>query len=105
MRKIGLSPYTFLNEAKEEIKYNVKTSLTNILFAKDQIGAHELISLDRVARKIEAVSDSESVLLEEEEYKLLKSAVEGFKNFHRWDKEFISRVLDAPEVPVEEKKV
>jgi hypothetical protein len=65
-----------------------------------QLSARDVIEHDRIARKIETGGDE--VLLEEAEYAKLKKAFETFTGFSRNDLELVTRVMDAPEVPIKE---
>jgi hypothetical protein len=96
MRKIDLSGYDVNGQ-----EYRVKDTLVQILFHPDlKLGARDLVIQDAIARKIEG--SNESVLLEETEYQKVKTAVETPRGYQRADMEFVSRVVDAPEVDVKE---
>jgi len=96
MRKIILTPYIF-NDAK----CDVKVAIVNLLFNPElKLSARDLILQDKLATKIE--ESESSVLLEESEYLKVKTAVEKFTGYGRADAQFVSRILDAEEVEVQE---
>jgi hypothetical protein len=96
MRKIDLKPYQW-----EKTDYKVVDVLTALLFNPDlKLAARDLIAQDALAKKIE--TSGESVILEEADYQKVKRAVETIKGWQRGDIEFVTRILDAPEIPVKE---
>jgi hypothetical protein len=105
MRKINLDPYEAELETTEGMKkapYDVRMSLSNLLFNPGlKLNSRDLLDNDRLSQKI-LTEKTSSALLEEAEYKRLKSAVESFNGFTKTDVELVRRVLDAPEVPVKE---
>ena len=104
MRKINLDPYEAEIETTEGPKkapYDVRMSLSNLLFNPGlKLNSRDLLDNDRLSQKI--LRAESAILLEESEYKRLKSAVEGFNGFTKTDVELVRRVLEAPEVPVKE---
>ena len=105
MRKIDLSNYGVeveTQEGKKSIPYNVKGSLVDSLYHPElRLGSRELFENDRVAQKIN--SSEGYVLLEEADYQKLKLAFDTIKGFRKEDVELVKRVLEAPEVEVQEK--
>jgi len=96
MRKIDLKPYQW-----EKTDYKVVDVLTALLFNPDlKLAARDLIAQDALAKKIE--TSGESVILEEADYQKVKRAVETIKGWQRGDIEFVTRILEAPEIPVKE---
>jgi hypothetical protein len=106
MRKINLDPYEAELETTEGLKkapYDVRMSLSNLLFNPGlKLNSRDLLDNDRLSQKILGRESGSSILLEETEYKRLRSAIEGFNGFTKTDVELVRRVLDAPEVPVKE---
>jgi len=96
MRKIDLKDYE--HDGKP---YPVTGTISMLLFNPDlKLAARDLIAQDALAKKIEGAGAS--VLLEEEEYQKVKRAIEIIKGWQRGDLEFVSRILDAPEIEVKE---
>jgi len=85
------------------VPYEVTSSLINLLFASPNLSALELLARDDVARKIRDCQ-LDSVSLEENEYVLLKTAVEVFKGYRQNDLELVKRVLFAQTVDPNQKK-
>lgn len=111
MRKLELSPYPVQMETPEggvsTVSYSVRDSLVNLLFSPDlRLSGVLLLKQDTLARKI-LDSPDPFILLEEEEYGRVRTAVESFPGpsarigFQRNDVELIRRVLDCPEVKVQ----
>lgn len=108
MRKIDLSDYSaHVRDEKGEwtdLPYEVKDSMVEILMARElQLSGRELLSRDDLARKIRNCANS-NVLLEEEEWNKIVTAVETVKGLGRTDVEFVRRVLEAEKIEVEAKK-
>ena len=90
-------------EADASVDYDVRGSIVEILFHPDlQLGAKALLDRDTLARKVNDWPDND-LLLEETDYKKVLAALEVLKGLTRQDVEFVSRVLNAPEVAVEVK--
>jgi len=108
MRKIDLTNYSVhvRNEKGEwvDIPYEVKDSLIEVMFSRDlQLSARELLDRDDIARKVRDCTDGQ-VILEEEEYNKILTAVNTVKGLGRPDVEFVRRILEAPKVEVKERK-
>lgn len=120
MRRLDLSNYTVevLNQNAGEkcedgslepdtlnIPYDVKRSLAEVLLSKQlELSARALLERDEIARKILHCTDG-FVLLEEEEYTKLVSAVNTIKGLGRPDVPLMRRILEETEqIEVEEKK-
>jgi len=109
MRRINLKDYTEVvrdEESGKDVKlpYPVKDSMVEVLLSRELgLLAREALDREDLARKIRDCPDG-SILLEEEEWKKLQTAVDTIKGWCRTDLEFLHRIIDAPEVPVEEKK-
>ncbi len=106
MRKINLESYkiqvkSFNSEKQvvEEVEqvYDVKTSCVDILLHPDlNLGGSELLISHKLAEKINECND-DKILLEENEYQRLKTAVEVLRGFSKKDVEFVDRILNAKE--------
>lgn len=85
-----------------DMPYEVKSSLIELLFSRElHLSGPELLERDDLARK---VRDCDGVLLlEEPEWQKLKSSVESTTGFGRPDVELVRRIMNAKDVPVEEK--
>lgn len=109
MRRLNLENYTEIVRGEESGKdvalpYPVKDSMVDVLLSRELgLSAREVLDREDLARKIRDCSDG-SILIEDEEWKKLQAAVETIKGWCRTDLEFLHRIMDAPEVPVEEKK-
>jgi len=113
MRKLSLKDYTVkmkvpdqMNPGQEinaEHLFHFKDSVLNIMFIRELgLDGAELVKQNAVAMKIEGCKDE--VLLEEEEYKRIKKAVDTFKGFNRTHVEFVTRINDAETVEVKADK-
>ena len=105
MRKIDLSDYTvntLTEQGEKPFPYSVKQSIEIALYHPDlKLNFRDLLENDRVAQKIKQANGS--VLLEETEYSRVKVAFENIQGFRREDVELVKRVIEAPEVEVQEK--
>ena len=101
--EVSSAPYGTISGdgAGELLTYNVRQSLTELLFSFKYRGP-ELLEADALARKIRDWTGGD-LLLEEEEYARLRRIVEELDVFGPQDVELVRRVLEAPEVEVEEK--
>ena len=113
MRKLNLKDYNVkvkvpdqmnLGEMIEaEVPYPFKDSILNLLFIPAlQLGGAELVKQNVLAMKLEQCKGDE-ILLEDEEYKRIKKAIDTFKGFGRKDVELITRINEAEVVEVEQK--
>jgi hypothetical protein len=83
------------------VTYKVRESAVNLLFNPElKLGGLELLKQDALARKI-LNSEGDAVLLEEEEYRKVRAAIESFRGFTRNDVEFVRRVLECRDVKVQ----
>ena len=105
MRKIDLSDYTvntLTEQGEKPFPYSVKQSIEIALYHPDlKLNFRDLLENDRVAQKIKQANGS--ILLEENEYIRVKHAFETIQGFRREDVELVKRVIEAPEVEVQEK--
>ena len=114
MRKLNLEDYTAYSKAPDQMipgklldiqfPYPVKDSILTIMFSRELgLTGPELVKQTALALKIEACKDKE-ILLEEEEWRRLTSAIAVVKGFNRQDYELVQRINNAEEVDVEETK-
>jgi len=115
MRKLNLKDYMVKVKSPDpenpgqviddEYPYYVKDSILNLLFIPElQLSSAELVRQNLLAMKIEQCKDGE-ILLEDEEWERAKKAVDTFRGFDRNAVELVTRILDAPIVEAEEKKL
>lgn len=113
MRKLNLENYTAKSKVPDnmnpgelldiEFPYPTKDSLLTIMFDRAlQLTGPELIRQTALALKIEACKGE--VILEEEEWKRLVTAINTVRGFNRNDFPLIERITNAEEVEVEPKK-
>jgi hypothetical protein len=109
MRELNIKTYNVkvkINDNGEvkdkELPYDVKGSLIEILFAKDnqQLPVREAMARDKICKRIEDC-ESDTILLEDAEWEKLKSSAEKLSFVGRNDVELVSRILDCPEVVVD----
>ena len=101
--KIDLTDYSTdqLNEKGEPMPVKVVTSLVNLLFHPGmKLGGMALLEQQKLADKL--LAKGEFVLLDAKDYQKLRQAMENFRGFTQMHVELVRRVLDAPEVEVEE---
>lgn len=109
-RKINLENYPiqgFDEKGKEkEVPYDVRGSLVTVLFNKDlNLSAVELLDRDDLARRIRDCKGKE-ILLEEADYQKIRQSLEVIRGgLGQTDVGFVRRVLECPQIEVEEKKV
>lgn len=102
MYKLNLKPYKVDNGKGGEADYDVKQSITTILFAPaQQLDGKSLIDTSKVSDKIENAKDE--VLLEDSEYNIVKEAFRKFKGLGKTEIELAKRVEEAEQVEVEAK--
>ena len=114
MRKLNLENYTAFTKAPDPMKpgelldiqfpYPTKDSLLTMMFDRGLgLNGAELIKQQALALKIEACKEGE-ILLEEEEWERLFTAINTVKGLGRNDHTLIKRITEAEEVEVETKK-
>jgi len=105
VRKIDLSNYTIDMPTEGGMKtypYSVKESIELAMYHPDlKLNFRDLLENDRVAQKIKSANGF--VLLEESEYSRIKMVFETIQGFRKEDVELVKRVIEAPEVEVQEK--
>lgn len=89
------------NGSQEELVYDVRHSLIEVLFTL-QLTPEDLLDADEIATKIRDCPDN-TLLLKEEEYGRLIQTIKPLKLFGPRDVEFVRRILKAPQVEVKEK--
>jgi hypothetical protein len=107
MRNLGIDNYMVevtTQEGTKQVPYDVKKSLIAVLFGPElRLRAQDLLERDKLARKIDECKE-DSILLEEAEYGMVKSAVDSVSGFSRDDVEFVKRVFEASQVEVQKKE-
>ena len=119
MRKIDLRPYvarlardhalqcpacgaTFPPRSVVPALYNVQDSLVELCFVPaEHCKGRELLTRHALAEKIAAATDD--VLVEDADWQRLVKAVDATAALGRNEVELVRRILDAPDVLVEEK--
>ena len=108
MRKLNLKDYEVTGKVRGgdgnpvdiTAPYHFKDSILNIMFIRDlQLNGAELVKQNVLAIKLEQCKEDD-ILLEEEEYKRIKKAVDTFKGFGRNDVELVTRINNAEVVEV-----
>ncbi len=107
MRRLNVTQYMVSalqsNGTYKEIPYKAKESLINLMFHPElKLGGVDLLKQNIIAEKI--LKAGIDVLLEEEEYKAIKRAIDSFHGFTKNEVELVQRVTDCPEIKVEEEK-
>jgi hypothetical protein len=114
MKKLDLRPYMVRIGFKEDgspivVPYNVKQSIEAIMLASGEhqtaqkLNMSELLRRAEVARKI-ADCPEDFILLEENEWKMVKQGFDAFKGFSINEVELCKRIENAETVEVTEKK-
>ena len=100
MRKILLDDYEYEGRA-----FNVRPSLAAVLFSEPRLAPREVIRRDELAVKIENCPEP-ILLLEEAEYLKLVTGLNAsdLAPLGRAVVPFVKRILDAPEIEVQEKE-
>ncbi len=94
LREISLKPYKN-KTAEGEREYNVKDNLISIIFNR-QLGlsGEEIYKRQGLSGKIENCKNSE-LILEENEYEIVKKTFQKLKGFGSGDRELIRRIFEA----------
>ena len=107
MKKIELSDYEFdvgTREVPMKKSYEVKESYVNLLLSPLlKLNGRELLLSQKLASKI-LESKEDYILLEGVDYDKLCKAVNAHEGFSKHDIELVRRVLEAPDVKVDEVK-
>ena len=108
MRKIDLTPFNvkaMRDEEFVEAPYMLRDSMAGALFVPGlNLGALGLLRNNKIAEKI-LFCESNTLLLEEDEYSALRAGFETATGFRQTDVEMVRRVMEAPVVEVIEKPV
>lgn len=107
MRKLDLKKYTIsVRDEKgvtQLIPYDFKESLIQLMFHPNlQLSGKALLETNIVAEKL--IKADKEVLLEEDEYNKIKSAIDNFKGFSKNEVRLVERIYNCPQVDVKEKK-
>lgn len=96
MRKIDLAPYTF-----KDVSIDMKPLLDQVINA----GTHTPTELFKRVKLAEKVAKAQDLLyLEESDWQTVKAAIDGIGSaFTPVHVEFLTRILEAPQVDVQEK--
>jgi len=107
MRKLDLKKYTI--SVRDEkgvtniIPYDFKESLIQLMFHPNlQLSGKELLKTNIVVERL--IKADKEILLEEDEYNKIKSAIDNFKGFSKNEVRLVERVYNCPIVDVKEKK-
>jgi tRNA U34 5-methylaminomethyl-2-thiouridine-forming methyltransferase MnmC len=107
MKKLFLSNYEVEIEfegKKVKKPFQVKESILEILFHPSlKLTGRELLKQNDLAEKIEKCNE-DFILLETEEHNKILRALELTTGLGRNAVEFVKRILEAPDVKVEEKR-
>jgi len=107
MRKLKLENYTvsLRNEQGKlnDIPYDFKDAIINLMFHPNlRLSGTKLLETNIIAEKI--MEADKEIILEEEEYNKVKSAIDSFNGFTRNEVELVKRVSECPKIDVKEKK-
>jgi hypothetical protein len=105
-RKLFINDYSVKTEAGEEFPFLVAKSLISLMFNEDlRLNFRKLIESDRVAKLLEECNE-DYILLSEEDFGIVRDAVQKFEGYDRNALELINRVNGAEliDVDVKEKK-
>ena len=106
MRKLNLENYEItFRDTQGELQtapYAFKDAIINLMFHPDlRLSGTELLKTNILAEKI--MEADEEIILEEDEYNKVKSAIDSFKGFGRNEVELVKRVTECPKIDVKEK--
>jgi len=105
MRKLNLENYEItFRDTQGELQtapYAFKDAIINLMFHPDlRLSGTELLKTNILAEKI--MEADEEIILEEDEYNKVKSAIDSFKGFGRNEVELVKRVTECPKINVKE---
>lgn len=102
MRKIDLVDYEVkgvFNGEERKLPYSVKDSLADMLLTPQlKLNGAKLLKNNLLAAKILQAKDS--VLLEDEEYQRLESAINSIEGLGKHDVQLVERVLNAEKAQI-----
>ena len=107
MRKLELKHYTVkVRDIKGNLDtqpYDFKDAIINLMFHPNLgLSGKALLETNILAEKI--MEADKEIILEEEEYNKVKSAIDGFQGFTKNEVELVKRVLECPQIDIKEKK-
>ena len=107
MRKLDLKKYTVsIRDAKgvtQSIPYGFKESLIQLIFHPNlRLSGKALLETNIVAEKL--MKANKEILLEEEEYNKIKSAIDRFEGFTQNEVKLVERIYNCPQIDVKEKE-
>lgn len=102
MKKLDIQPYQVsvvrTDGTKEEVPYQVKESMVEILFNRDlKLNGVGVIKQNQLAEKILA-ANSDELLLEDEEHERVMKALSLVEGLGKNDVEFAKRIINATSV-------
>jgi len=105
MRKLNLENYEItFRDTQGELQtapYAFKDAIINLMFHPDlRLSGTELLKTNILAEKI--MKADKEIILEEDEYNKVKSAIDSFKGFGRNEVELVKRVTECPKINVKE---
>lgn len=103
-KKIDLSRYetALRDESAIPAMYDVRATLLNLLFHPDlNLSAVDTLSRQKLGHSIRH-DESDVLLVSPEDHAKIQAAVEAWKGYSERDIEFLRRVIEAPEVDVDE---
>jgi len=108
VKKINLDNYEIEVQQQDgsysKIPYDVKKSIGDIILAPPlKLNGTELLKNNLIAQKIIECKDS-FILLEQNEYNVIRNAIDVLDMFGKHDVKLIKKIVDATDVEVEEKK-
>ena len=106
MKKINMKAFTVSvripDGSTKEINYAIKDSLIEVLFSPTlKLNTINLLKQEILAKKI--IECGDELLLEDEEYTRLQSALSKVEGLGKNDIEMVHRVLEATSIEVEPK--
>ena len=107
MRKLDLKKYTIsVRDAKgvtQLIPYDFKESLIQLMFHPElRLSGKALLETNIVTEKL--MKADKEILLEEDEYNKIKSAIDSFQGFTQNEVKLVQRIINCPQVDIKEKK-
>ncbi len=102
-RKLDLSDYQVPTSDGKSLPFKVRESVITLLFHADlRLNAVRLLEQNELAEKIRK-AEGESILLETKEFSRVRDGLDCVTGLDQNAVEFVKRIVNAPEVEVEEK--
>lgn len=106
MRKLDLTKYTIsVRDAKgviQFIPYDFKESVIQLMFHPNlRLSGKALLETNIIAERL-LNCNAKEILLEEEEYNKIKSAVDDFQGFTKSEVKLVERIYNCPQIEVKE---